>query len=386
MLLRAFGPIDAEVPAAINGELALRLSEIFGTAARIAARHLRRQLIDEVGSESRKLAILYLGARFKAGRVLSAAERVAEIASELEIPLVFLKFVALHHTVDLAEGCRPVADCDVLAEEGRVLELHKRLIEEGWQGIDHTGTEQHLPQLVHPTYGAVEIHRVVLGVRIGESRQSATLQALQNADLLTRLEQLSGQSSILNLAPLVAHVIVHGLVQHGWPPSPYPQLKMIGDLIDLGVGAAYVEDLLADVRPLVSAAVANEDLLSLRELCLALAQREEDIGSAAFLKSPKGVLLRHILARRLVPDYEQALATRSFTPALSDAGRAIVWRRTLLAKTFLSRGEAAAKYGIAKTVPGYVWTMVVLRPIDVVRRWASYSASWVRQRVGHQRG
>jgi hypothetical protein len=112
MLLRAFGPIDAEVPAAINGELALRLSEIFGTAARIAARHLRRQLIDEVASErTRKLAILCLGARFKAGRVLSAAERVAEIASELEMPLVFLKFAALHHTVDLAEECRPVADC-----------------------------------------------------------------------------------------------------------------------------------------------------------------------------------------------------------------------------------------------------------------------------------
>ena len=135
----------------------------------------------------------------------------------------------------------------------------------------------------------------------------------------------------------------------------------------------------------MSTSVSAGDLVSVRDLCRTLAQSDGDIGGKAFLMSPEGVLLRHILAGRLLPDYEQALKPRCFVPPLSDASRGTVWRRTLLAKTFLSRDEAAAKYGTARTVRGYVWTMFVVRPIDVMRRWSGYSASWVRELLRRRR-
>src|SRR5436305_6906825 len=239
MLLRAFGPAAAPAAAPADPAAVLALARRFEVSARIAARQGRERLAAELGAAAAAgFARDRVAAAAVSMRLMAAAGQVAATAATTPagIPLAFLKFAGLEGAGRLAAGSRGACDVDVLAPAGRAEELWRALAAAGWRGADHPGYEHQLPALSHPERGVVEVHRLVPGLRL-DGGHSATLEDLERAGLLVPLPAALGLAGRCT-APVpevqAAHVLVHGLGQHGFFPSSYSLLTMVSDLLDLG--------------------------------------------------------------------------------------------------------------------------------------------------------
>jgi hypothetical protein len=381
MLLRAFGPAGAAFPEAVDAAAALALARRFEVAARIAARQGRERLAGELGPEAAAgFARDRVAAAAVAMRLMAASGQIAAVAAPLGIPLAFLKLVALEGTGLLAAGSRGACDVDVLAPAGRAEELWRALAAAGWQGADHPGYEHQLPALSHPERGVVEVHRLVLGVRPAGG-PSAGWEELERESLLTPLPglpDLPGRCSAPVAEVQAAHVLVHGLGQHGFFPSSYSLLKMVADLVDLGVGPD-AGALTPRALSWVARDVSPEEAEAVRRLCARLAAGEDVAG----WEGPEEVLLRHILAGRLDPDYAGALRLGLFRPQPSDRGPVARLAHTLWSAVALSDAQIDAIYGPPSHRLGYLGRRLA-RPFDLLLRLGRYATRWLKLRIAFQ--
>src|SRR5436305_8367097 len=285
MLLRAFGPAGAPFPEPVEPAAALPLARRFQVPARIAVRQGRERLRAEVGEE---ITAGFARDRARAAavgmRLMGEVRRVAEVAAGLGCPLACLKLAALEGTGLLAAGSREACDADLLVPGGRAEELWQALAVAGFRGSGMPEAEHQLTALKGPQGGVVEIHRHLPGVRL-EGAASATYEALDRAGLLLPLPDLPGRCLAPAPEVLAAHVLVHGLGQHGYWPSSYSLLKMVADLLDLG---SLTDRAAAWVARDVSAA----ETAAVRRLTGRLAAGEDPAGWTG----PEEELLRHILA------------------------------------------------------------------------------------------
>ncbi|MFL6261981.1 MAG: nucleotidyltransferase family protein [Thermoanaerobaculia bacterium] len=370
MLLRAFGPAGAPFPGAFDPAAALALARRFEVAARIAVRQGRERLRAEVGEEA---AAGFARDRARAAaagmRLMEEVRRVAAVAAELGVPLACLKFAALEGTGLLAAGSRGACDADLLAPGERAEELWRALAAAGFQGSGLPEAEHQLAALKGPQGGVIEIHRHLPGVRL-EGGASATFEALDRAGLLLPLPDLPGRCAAPAPAVTAAHVLVHGLGQHGYWPSSYSLLKMAADLLDLGSltgrAAAWVE------RDVSAAEVA-----AVRRLLERLAAGEDP----AEWTGPEEELLRHILAGRLDKEYAGSLRLGLFRPQPSERSRPAQLARAVLGAVFLTDAQIDAVYGRPRTRLGYLGRRLA-RPFDLLLRLGSYGARWARLRRG----
>jgi hypothetical protein len=374
MLLRAFGPAGAPFAAPVDPQAALAIARRFEVSARIMARQGRERLAGELGVEAAagfgrdRVAAAAVGLR-----LMAAARRVVAAAAALGVPVVFLKFVALEGAGVLAAGSRDACDVDALVPEDRAGELWRALIAAGWRGSGLPEAEHQLPALADPEGGVVEIHRLVLGVRL-EGGASAGFEALDRLGLLVPLPGFPGRCAAPAPEVQAAHVLVHGLGQHGYWPSSYSLLRMVADLIDLGIDlGSDLEAGLGWVAKDVSPAEAG----AARALCARLAAGEDP---AAGWDGPEEVLLRHILAGRLVPEYETALRLGLFRPQPSDRSRPVQLARTVLGAVLLTDAQIDALYGRPRTRLGYLGRRLA-RPFDLLWRLGRYGIEWVRVRL-----
>jgi len=265
----------------------------------------------------------------------------------------------------LAAGSRDACDLDVLAPEERAEELWRALLAAGWQGSGLPEAEHQLPALQDPEGGVLEIHRLLPGVRLaGES--SATFGDLERLGFLETLTGWPGRSSAPAPEVQAAHVLVHGLGQHGYWPASYSLLKMVADLIDLGAVGALTERAVKWVEKDVPAAEAE----AVRDLCACLKAGAEPSENAE-------VLLRHILAGRLDPDYEQSLRLGLFRSQPSDRSRPAQLGRAVLGAVFLTDAQIDALYGRPRTRLGYLGRRIA-RPFDLLLRLGRYGLQWVK--------
>ncbi len=382
MLLRAFGPPGAAFLGVVEPGAALALARRFEVAARIAARQGRERLAGELGPETAAgFARERVAAAAVSLRLMAAVGQIAAVAAPLGIPLAFLKFAALEGTGLLAAGSRGACDVDVLAPAGRVEELWQALAAAGWQGGDHPGYEHQLPALSHSERGVVEVHRLVLGVRLGEG-PSAGWEELAREGLLHPLPDLPGRCSAPVAEVQAAHVLVHGLGQHGFFPSSYSLLKMAADLVDLGPVSLTPRALAWVARD-----VSPEEAAATRRLCARLAAGEDAAGWAGGDKSgansgdnSEEVLLRHILAGRLDPDYDRALRLGLFKPQPSDRGPATRLAHAVWSAVALSDAQIDAVYGPPSHRLGYLGRRLA-RPFDLLLRLGRYAAGWLKLRL-----
>jgi len=366
MLLRAFGPAGAPFPEGIDPAAALALARRFEVSPRIAVRQGRERLRAELGEEA---AAGFARDRARAAavgmRLMEEVRRVAEVAAGLGVPLACLKLAALEGAGLLAAGSREACDADLLAPGGRAEELWRALAAAGFQGSGLPEAEHQLPALKGPQGGVIEIHRHLPGVRL-EGGASATFEALEGAGLLLPLPDLPGRCAAPAPEVTAAHVLVHGLGQHGYWPSSYSLLKMAADLLDLGSltdrAAAWVE------RDVSAAEVA-----AVRRLLERLAAGEDPAGWTG----PEEELLRHILAGRLDEEYAGALRLGLFRPQPSERSRPEQLTRAVLGAVFLSDAQIDAVYGRPRTRLGYLGRRLA-RPFDLLLRLGSYGARWAR--------
>jgi hypothetical protein len=373
MLLRAFGPPGAPFPEAFDPAGALQTTRRFEVSPRVAARQGRARLAAELGAETAAGFQRDLTTAAAQGLRIEALQReVAAAAGEREIPLVLLKFAALHAAGALAAGARAACDLDVLVPPERAAELQEALLGRGFRSSGLPDSEHQLPALLRAGGGMLEIHRLMPGVR-PEATGSATVAALGRAGLLEPVPGLPG-CFLPARAAQMAHVLVHGIGQHGFWPDSYPLLRTLADLVDLGFQEDAAAPLAQEAVRLVARDVAPEEADAVRGLCRALAAGEEpgEKGAAA--------LLRHILAGRLDADYAASLRLSLFRDQPSDRRPAVRIVRTALAAVFLSRAQIDAIYGRPRHALGYLgWRMA--RPFDLLRRLWSYGTKSLRLKL-----
>jgi hypothetical protein len=172
---------------------------------------------------------------------------------------------------------------------------------------------------------------------------------------------------------LAAHVLVHGLGQHGYWPSSYSLLKMVADLLDLGeVDPEVLSDRAA---AWVARDVSADEVAAVRGMIGRLAAGEDPAG----WRGAEEELLRHILAGRLDPEYAGALRLGLFRPQPSERSRPVQLARAVLGAIFLSDAQIDAVYGPPRNRLGYLGRRLA-RPFDLLRRLGSYGTRWARLR------
>ncbi len=384
MLLRAFGPPGAPFAEPFDSRDALVAARRFEVSSRIVSRQGRDRLAGELepaateGFQRDHAAAAAVGLRF-----LALAAEVAEAAAPLDLPLVLLKFAALEKAGFAALGVRSACDLDILAPEERAAELQHALLALGWRLSGMPAMEHQLQPIEHPNGGVLEVHRLILGVRL-DGGASATVESLERHGLLRPFPDLPGRCAAPAVEVLAAHALVHGLGQHGWWPASYSLLKTIADLVDLGFHAAG-SPLATQAAALVERDVTAAEAAAARDLCAALAE-----GAAAGLltagadpssgSAGASVLLRHILAGRLDAEYEASLRLGFFRPQPSDRLPVVRFVRSVLGAVFLTRGQIDAIYGPPRHPLGYLGRRLA-RPFDLLRRLGRYSARTVRLRL-----
>jgi len=366
MLLRAFGPVvAAPPPAAVDPGEALGLCRRFEIACRVAARHGRARLAAELGDEAAEGFVRDQAVAAGGGlRLVALAERVAAVAAPLGLPLVFLKFAALELTGALAPGGRTACDVDVLAPAGRAAELQRALAGAGFRAAQLPSYEHQLAAMEGPD-GVVEVHRMVLGVRVA-GRRSATAGDLERAGLLRPLTALPGRAAAPLPAVAASHALVHGIAQHGWTPHANSLLRMLGDLVDLGFGGPDGAALAASAALWTARDLAAAEVEAARRLCAALAAGD-DLGGWEASREGEAVLLRHVLAGLLDPAYERALRLAPLRRQPSDAPQAVRLARAVAGTVWLSRAQVDALYGPPRRRLGYLGRRLG-RPLDLLAR------------------
>ena len=389
MLQRAFGPVGAPDAPGVEAPGVLALCRRFELSCRVAARQGRARLAAELGAAAAEGFARDHAAAAGAGlRIVALAERVAAVAAPLGVRPVFLKLAALELGGRLAPGSREGCDLDVLVPAGRAAEVQHALVGAGFRASPMPLYEHQLAALEGPD-GVVEVHRMLLGVRVA-GRRSATAEDLDRLGLLQALPPLAGHAAAVPLpAVAAAHALAHGIAQHGWTPHAYSLLKMVADLVDLGLAGPDGPELAARAARWLARDVAAEEVEAARRLCVALAAgAARGAGSMAVdpaewetSRAPEAVLLRHALAGRLDPGYAESLRLALFRRAPSDAPAAVRLARALARTVWLSRAQVDALYGPPRRRLGYLGRRL-RRPLDLVVRLGRYGLhAWkVRRR------
>ena len=387
VLARAFAPPGAPAAPLAHPTAAgaLAAARRLALAARIGARHQREALAVEVGAESAEgFHRERLAATVAELRQLALAREVTATAASLGLPVAFLKYVALELAGLLTTGSRGAADVDVLVPAGRVGELARDLVARGFCPLTRWGEDHHLPTLAHPERGTVEIHRHLPGLSAPGARRFATFDDLAGRDLLRRVETPAGEAWIPAREILVAHALVHGIAQHGWDPASYPLLRMVADLLDLGVAGddgGVGEALLAQAQSWLGDRLAPAEVAAAGELCAALAAGEAGGGPAGAAErlpadGDGGRLLRHALAGAFDEKYRDSLKLHTAAPALSDRSALAGGLRQLGRALILSRRQIDEIYGPPRSRLGYLGRRLG-RPFDLVWRVARRLAQWL---------
>lgn len=307
---------------------ALRLARRLGLAERIATR--RADAGEGFRSDRRHAAAVEL-------RLISTLEALAAVPPPGGTRAVLLKFAALHASGRLLAGTRPAADLDVLADEPAGAAWIAALERAGFTSTEQPGYEHQWPALRAPSGALLELHRVLLGVRLDGRRSCGA------ADLVAHglVGPAPGFASLLLPAPevLLAHALVHGLAQHGLAPRAYPLARLLADAIDLGLGTGAGDRLLVPAKRWIERSVSHAEVDAVRDLCRALAA-----GNAADLPPASRArrLLDHVVAGALDPAYGEALKLRWLGAPLSDEPlpRALWrhWSSTLAPRAGSGRG------------------------------------------------
>jgi hypothetical protein len=360
VLARAFGPATAEVrpgdPAAAF-ELASRL----GLASRIAAMGNAGEL--EGGPVAGGMARQRAAAAASEMQAHAAAVEVARIAAAAGIDCCFLKGVAVDARGCLRPGSRGISDVDVLAAPREASELAARLAELGFRAGGSEYAHQ-LPAMAHPELGSVEIHRHLPGVHVGGGKTFATFPELAAAGHLEPWPLAGDRAWLPDVPLLVAHLLAHGIAQHGFGPQGYPLLRLVGDLIDLGFAAAEGERLAAAAAPLLRGTLDPEEVEAARRLSCALAA-----GELAAVSEPgsAGDLIRHLLAAHLDEGYAESLKLSALRRPLAEGSRLQGWWGAARQALWLSRAQVDAIYGRPRHVGGYL-ARRLWRPVDLLSR------------------
>ncbi len=379
-LLRAFAPPDAPLPAPVDGERAAAAAVTYDLAVRIAWRIPLEQLAAEVGPrQARELAVRQLAVQAVGKRVMAVAQDLAARLAGVGVPVALLKFAALYLRGHVAPGSRGVSDLDILIPAAAAEPVRAQLRRAGFTERRLIHVPHHLPPLLSPDGVAVEVHIALPGVA-----DDAAFEELAASGLLERWPPLAGEGYLPTRALLVAHCLAHGLLQHGSAPQAYPPLRMLADLVDLGLAGPDGAALGEEAYPLLSKRLPHWAVAAACSLCRALAAGEAGAVLAEDAESGAGLLLRHVLAGPVDRRYQEALRWSAIA-GLDGTPRSLrQWLGELWQALYLTRGQVELMHGPQSSRWGtFYWRL--RRPLDIAVRLPRYAWAALRHLLARRR-
>ncbi len=358
------------LPVPFDVGLVLSRGGVLDLVPRIGARVDLAILAGAVGREAAEQ--IKARAQSTAGqglRVRAMAEQVGRMARAAGIDAVIAKGGALLLLDAVPAGARNVGDLDVLVPKGEARALQAALIDGGWIESDLPESGHQLPILGHRSGVAVEVHTELPGVRFGTGDATAE-------EVISRgLHRQVGTCRVVSEDLLLAHLIAHGVHQHGLAPGAYPMARMLADVQDLVPSQAEWERFLDGGFHWISRVVSRREA----EAVWAVVERlggGEDPAAVMGGNDDAGRLLRHIVAGALDEGYAQSLKLRDAARASGDSS----WFGAGKKAVFLTRGQIDAIYGQPASELGYLGRRL-WRPFDLALRAGRYGWAWVKLRV-----
>jgi hypothetical protein len=340
-------------------------------------------LAREVGPRTASALALESGmARRAAAGLGELAALLAATASRLGVPLVLLKFAALRAGGFVADGWRVAGDVDALVPPEGAERLASALSRHGLRPAGFRDQPHSLPLLCDALGRGLDLHVHVPELRLESGGPEATCAALIEGGHV-RHAGLPGECFVPSPPVMVAHTMAHALVHHGYAPHAYPPLRVVGDLLDLGV-TRDDGSLARAALPFVEHELAQAEVAAAVALCRRLGDGDPALLEGGESTSPEGILLRHFVAGVLDDDYRRALRLDDLRARfgrargrgqLVDALARYVWRAVLI-----TDAQIDVIYGRPASRLGYAWRRVV-RPFDLAGRAARAVAGSVRMRL-----
>lgn len=380
ILTRAFGPAGGapDTGDALDLNRVIELAVSLDLMARIGAVAPQPTLQGALGKDA--AARILEAHRQMAARSLvveKLGQSVAGAGRELDIPVIFLKGTALLFADRLPTGARGMTDIDVLTRGRDAPRLQQWLKEMGWVETPGPSGEHQLQMLTHRSGVGLEVHTIILGVRVAGSGSASAGDLVAEGLCVPLPGRLEGGSVPVD-SLLLAHLLVHGIAQHGLKPSPYPMTRLIADAQDLCADRDRWDELLPEAMGWIGSDVSREEAKAVRDLALRLGGGEDPATIIGADDHPAR-LLRHILAGVLDVGYRNGLRLRSLASPVAARSAS----RTLIRNTFhtvwLARPQVEVLYGTPRTAIGY-WGWRLWRPFDLVLRAVRYGAAWVADR------
>jgi hypothetical protein len=380
VLRRAFGPpgehpdpgSGVDVATAVEAAWRFSLAERIGS--RIPKEMLEEELGDDFAREIREATIRTAALTIVVDRI---CHEIVELGVGLGIPLVFLKGAALQLSGKVSSGSRNMCDVDVLASEEGARRLQSALVERGCRALEVRESEHQLQHLTHPLGLGIEVHKIIPGVRLGGG-SSATAAELMEGGLVQPVPGLNDGCYIPSCELLLAHLIVHGIAQHGMSPQGYPIARMLADVQDLGIDETGLAAFFDRGFSWIAADVSPEEV----EVVVGLVRRlgaGENPQVVAATEDGVGTLLRHLVAGTTDQGYAQSMRFRSLTVGPKDVGFVRGLASTLRGALLPTKAQIDILYGPPKTELGY-WRWRLWRPLDLVVRAVRYGRAWVQHR------
>ncbi len=174
---------------------------------------------------------------------------------------------------------------------------------------------------------------------------------------------------------MLAHVLVHGIAQHGLSPQAYPMARMLADVQDLGAD----DQVWQNACRWIERDASREEVEAVAGLAEHLAAGE-DPAEAAVVEDAAGTMLRHLVAGVLDEGYAQSMKFSGLMAKPRDIGGVRALAKTLRGALLPTNAQIDILYGAPRTEFGY-WGWRLWRPFDLVLRAVRYGAASVSDRL-----
>ena len=208
--------------------------------------------------------------------------------------VIFLKGAALQLGGLTPAGSRDMCDVDVLVPADETRRLQEALVGAGCRVTEAPEAEHQLQFLTHATGLGIEVHRSIPGLRL-EGRAFADSETLLSGGLVERLPDGPGGGLIPSRELLFAHLMVHGIAQHGLAPDAYPFSRVLGDVQDLDLSRDEFDSFMESGFRWIEQDVNRAEVEAVYVLACSLAAGEDPI-EIARSEGGEGVVLRHLIA------------------------------------------------------------------------------------------
>ena len=361
-LLRALAPPGFENPQLRPAKLGLTSASRLGLLPRIFARQPRELLRSELDD---CFVTAYQQVHLLVARGL-ALERTLQVVNDaarsLSVRYVLLKGAAIMRHLQTNLGLRGACDIDLLLLEPDAARLHHELITRGYSLLTPTHPRHHLATLTDTQGNAIELHTEVPCFGLSATKRSVSVQDLVAHLQATPVSALSDWALLPTREFLVAHAVVHGIVQHGYSPKNYPLMRMLADVSDLSNGSSNVD--FNRIYSWVTPSVSSHELRALLELSDALSHGR--IEATWQRRDGVGRLLRHLVLGACDESYANGLKLYNALHVFRTFGPRSFLREYGRATFALPVEDLRHIYG--SRAQGREFWFKLMRPIDVVRR------------------